>query len=148
MCCHESRGRILHNQFSSTHSGPAAPVSDNPGEKQTRPLVVKVVKNSNCFLFQPPEPSSVDHHSHYSQIHHPSFLTPSDTTWPQFWVCTNVHYYTHVLKRSIRFLCEVLEMWFCDPKVFSAREHAQLHRLWFLLRSIVHFLRPYWFTNL
>lgn len=127
-------------------------LSDNPGEKQTRPPWIQSSQNSNCFSFQPPEPSSVKQHSHYSQMHHPSFLTPSDTTWPQFWVYTNVHYYKHVLERSIRFLCEVLEMyqvvlwpeslflcmWTCTPPLLVVPTEV----------SSVQFLRPYWLTKL
>lgn len=71
-------------------------LSDNPGEKQTRPSRIQSSQTFQLFLVS-------------TLLSHP--VTPSDTTWPQFWVCINVHYYKHVLERSIRFLCEVLEMY-------------------------------------
>lgn len=53
-------------------------ISDNQERSRRDRPGFRIVINSDWFLFQPPEPSSVSHHSHCS-LHLRSFLTPSET---------------------------------------------------------------------
>lgn len=61
-------------------------ISDNQERSRRARPGFRIVINSNWFLFQPPEPSSVSHHSHCS-LHPRSFLT----TWFQFRVRSFVY---------------------------------------------------------